>query len=377
MNKTFLNVYKITRNIFVLTIILFSFLLNSVIMANMKTNSLKTRILEILGENNGSCFSGQELADRLGVTRTAVWKAVEALRNEGYRIEGIRKLGYRLAPDTELLNSTVICSRLDKDAASFFSPECFETVTSTNLLLKERAADGAPEGLVLIAENQTKGRGRLGRSFYSPKNSGIYFSILLRPMIPASDAVLMTAAAAAAGAQALEAAFPMLPEGSVQIKWVNDLYLNDHKICGILTEGMLSIESASLEYAVVGVGFNLAEPEGGWPEELKGIAGGLPEEAVGIGARAKLVSAFLNQFLPYYRGLSERTFLKEYRKRQLVSGKHIEVFPSGMTEPVPGSTEARKALALGIDKNCRLLVLFEDDGTEQALNSGEVRVRAW
>ncbi len=337
--------------------------------------SLKNEILEILSKNNGECFSGQELADTLCVTRTAVWKAVESLRNDGYQIEGIRKLGYRLAPDTDLLNNTVIMAQLDEDAAQFYHPECFETVSSTNQLLKERASEGAPEGTVLIAENQTKGRGRMGRSFYSPRKSGIYFSILLRPRLKAEYAVLMTAAAAAAGALAIEEAFPALPEGSVKIKWVNDLCLNEHKICGILTEGMLSMESASLEYAIVGVGINLSEPEGGWPGELQGIAGGLPEGMAGTGARAKVVSSFLNHFLPYYRRLSERTFLAEYRARQLEIGQPIEVFPAGTMDPVFGSSNARRAVALGIDNNCRLLVLYEDNGTEEALSSAEVRVR--
>ena len=378
----------------------------------MRMGNLKQNLLELLSrqaQEDLPAFSGEELAARFSVTRAAVWKAVQALREEGYQIEGRRNLGYRLVNAHDFVSAPLIGRFLTPESKAFYRIECFETVSSTNTLLKARAAEGAPAGTVLIAEMQTAGRGRLGRSFYSPKGSGIYLSVLLRPDLPAANAVQLTAAAAAAGALALESAFPGLPEGSVRIKWVNDLFLDAHKICGILTEGMLSMESGKLEYAIVGIGFNLKAPEGGWPDELKGIAGGLPDGIAGNDSRVKVVSEFLNVFLELTKDLSAQRFLPEYSKRQLVAGQYVEVLRSGAASaaastpapalaaasgaaaasdsadstagtsssadsgPVSNADGRNIALALGIDGQCRLIVRYPD-GSEEHLNSGEVRI---
>ena len=346
---------------------------------NLKTGNLKSGVLQLLTQEQGSpkSYSGQELAAHFGVTRAAVWKAIEALRKDGYPIEGRRNLGYRLIAEYDLVSEPLIRRHLTPEAAGFYQIECFESVSSTNTLLKASAANGAPAGTVLAAEMQTAGRGRMGRIFYSPKGSGIYLSLLLRPDLPAANAVQLTAAAAAAGALALEASFPGLADGSVKIKWVNDLFLDDHKICGILTEGMLSMESGKLDYAVVGIGFNLREPDGGWPEELKDIAGGLPDGITGSGARARLIAEFLNHFLALTKDLEAQHFLDEYRARQLVVGQNVEIIRSAYgTGAASGSDEKAAnptALAVGIDDDCCLIVRFAD-GHEEHLNSGEVRI---
>lgn len=379
----------------------------------MRIGNLKQNLLELLAQqaNQGlPAFSGEELAARFGVTRAAVWKSIQSLRGEGYQIEGRRNLGYQLTSIHDFVSAPLIGRYLSPEANTFYKIECFDTVSSTNTLLKARAAEGAPAGTVLIAEMQTEGRGRLGRSFYSPKSSGIYLSVLLRPDLPAANAVQLTVAAAAAGALALESAFPGLPEDSVKIKWVNDLFLDAHKICGILTEGMLSMESGKLEYAIVGIGFNLKTPEGGWPDELKGIAGGLPDGIAVNDSRVKVVSEFLNVFLELTKDLSAQRFLPEYRKRQLVVGQYVEVLRSGAASaavptqataldaatsgvaaasssaistagaslsansaPASSADGRNIALALGIDDQCRLIVRYPD-GTEEHLNSGEVRI---
>ena len=329
--------------------------------------NLKQKLRELFGKDRDRYYSGEELADTFGVTRAAVWKAIEALRTEGIEISGTPRLGYRLAPDSDIFNEAGISVLLNDNASHFYRIECYDTVTSTNTVLKERSADAVSEGLVVIAEQQTAGRGRMGRSFYSPKGSGIYISIFLRPEIPATEAVNITAAAAVAAAAAVESSFPDIDSGSVGIKWVNDLYLCGHKICGILTEGMLSMESGRLDYAIVGVGFNLSTPEGGWPEEIKDVAGSLPDGIAGVGARTKICASFLNHFLSCYRGLGSRAFLEEYRRRMFITGKEVDVIKS--------NGESRAAEVLGIDEKCRLLVRYSDDGLEEAVSSGEVRVR--
>ena len=374
----------------------------------MKKDSVKEKILQIFLENRrealagevnsdgtlsgempvGEALSGEALAARLGVSRTAVWKAVGALRSEGYPITGTPKLGYRLADegaDTEAaperFNAAEIISRLTEEARTAFSIHTVHETGSTNTDVREAGLSGEPEGYVLLAESQYAGRGRQGRSFYSPQNSGLYMSILLRPQLPAKDAVLLTAMAGVAAARAVES---LLGEDAasaevsgdsaagqtpypVMIKWVNDLIYRGHKICGILTEGQISLESGGLDQAVLGLGFNLTAPEGGWPEEIRDVAGGLFGGSVPRSVRVRLAAAFLNEFLPLYRSLSEKTFLPEYRARMLVLGQWVDVLePDG---------SPRQAFAEDLDDQCRLLLRFPGASSPTPLGSGEVRVK--
>lgn len=328
----------------------------------MPRQNVRDQVLALLDAHRGEYYSGQELAGRLHVTRAAVWKAITALREEGYRIEAATNRGYALAASTDLLTAQAVARALTPGAAAALRVEVCQTVSSTNSALRDRAV-GEAEGLVLVAGEQTAGRGRLGRAFYSPPGSGVYLSLLLRPALAAPDAVLLTAAAAVAAARAAETLLER--PGAVQIKWVNDLLLDGRKICGILTEAQLSLESGGLDYAVLGAGFNLAPPAGGWPPELAPVAGSLWGDAP-PGARARLAAAFLNEFWPLYLGLPGKPFLAEYRARQAVLGRRVEV--------VGGAQPPRPATALSIDDACRLVVRY-DDGTTAALAGGEVSVK--
>ena len=234
-----------------------------------------------------------------------------------------------------------------------------ETVTSTNTLLKELGRQGAPHGTVMVAEQQTAGRGRLGRSFYSPAQSGVYFSILLRPDCSSDDAMLMTPAAAVAVAEALEE----VSGAEAQIKWVNDVYMAGLKVCGILTEAAFTPEG-KLDFAVVGIGINLTPPEGGFPEDILGKAGSLfcnAHEDV----RARVVALVLSRFMPMLSRLPERAFVPAYRKRNMLKNRRVDVISGDRSTP---------ALVLDVDDRLRLLVRF-DDGTEQAIATGEVTIR--
>ena len=259
------------------------------------------------------------------------------------------------------MNAEAIRSFLTEEAAAFFAVKTEETVTSTNTLLKAQAASGAAQGTVLAAAHQTAGRGRMGHSFYSPQGTGLYLSLLLRPHMPAAEAVLLTCLAACAAAKACEHTAG-LAAGAVGIKWVNDLMLDGRKIAGILTESGLKSDGR-MDWAVVGIGFNLAPPKGGWPEDIGGRAGSLFSEAP-AGAGERLAAAFLNEMLPLCRALPERRFLADYRARQTLIGHRVTV--------LSGETALYEADAVGVDEECRLIVR-KDDGTAACLGSGDVR----
>ncbi len=257
--------------------------------------------------------------------------------------------------------------------------EIKEQVTSTNDLLKEAAAEGEPEGLVLVALEQTKGKGRLGRSFYSPRESGIYLSLLLRPSISAEDALLLTTSAAVAMAEAIED----IGGRQIGIKWVNDIYCRGKKVVGILTESGFRLgEEAQeknreprLDYAVVGIGVNLWEPEGGYPPELQSIAGAIfpyeerPdsfEERDRI--RIRLVAAFLERYFEIYEELPGKGFMESYRKKSLLTGKMVQLRTPGH-EVI--DTPAVKVLGIGDEAQ---LIVQDQSGHVRYLSTGEVSV---
>lgn len=322
---------------------------------------VKSQVLAALDADRGRYLSGQELAARLGVSRTAVWKAVAALRADGIPIEAVTNRGYSLPADADLLRADAVTALLDPVVAQALEIEVYDRLPGTNAALRSRATDHAPEGLVLIAQAQSAGRGRSGRSFFSPPG-GLYMSLLVRPDFGARQAVYLTVMAAVAAARACES----LCKTPIQIKWVNDLWKNGRKVCGILTEAAMDVESGLLEYAIVGPGFNLVPPPEGWPAELADIAGSLFDTAPPPGARARLAAAFLNEFWPLYRSGRRQAYLPDYRARQALPGRHVQV--------LPGRADAYGATVLGVDEECRLLVRPDGQSRTVALSSGEVRI---
>ena len=322
---------------------------------------VKAEILAALDAARGQYLSGQELAQRLGVSRTAVWKAVAALRADGLPIQAVTNRGYTLAADADLLHADAIAAHLDPEVARALQSEVYDRLPGTNAALRARAAEGAPEGLVCIAQAQSAGRGRSGRSFFSPPG-GLYLSILLRPDFGARQAVLLTVMAAVAAAQAADS----LCGAPIGIKWVNDLWREGKKVCGILTEATMDVESGLLDYAVVGPGFNLVPPPEGWPPELSGIAGSLFDQPPLPGTRARLAAAFLNRFWPLYRNARPKELLAAYRERQVLPGRRVEV--------LPGRGSPYGATVLGIDPEFRLVVRPDGQNAPIPLQSGEVRI---
>lgn len=322
--------------------------------------SIKQDILTMLESRRGKYISGEELAENFGVSRAAVWKAIKMLRSEGHSITAVTNRGYALEISSDKLSEQSVRKHLTGDAC-LCRIETAGIVESTNTVLKFRGDKGENEGLILIAEGQTNGKGRIGRSFYSPEKTGLYLSVLLRPKIRAEQAMFITTAAAVAVAKAIES------ETGIEsgIKWVNDIYCADRKVCGILTEASMDFETGALAYAVLGIGINISEPEGGFPDDIKEIVGTLRgKEAVGD-LKSRLAAAILNYFFEYYKHIEEKTFIDEYKKRSILIGKWVTF---------ARLEEKYEAQVVDIDNNARLVVRYEN-GEIEAIGAGEVSVR--
>ena len=319
----------------------------------------KDAILELLWQNADSYVSGAELAKRLGVSRTAVWKAIEQLRDDGYAIDSVTNKGHRLSSGSDVLSESGVRKHLKTGGLNL---QVYPSISSTNTVLKGMAEEGAGEGLCLIAGEQTAGRGRRGRSFYSPPNSGIYMSILLRPAMQAVDATSITACAAVAVAEAIESLAPM----EAGIMWVNDIYVDGRKVCGILTEASLDCESGQVNYLIVGIGINTRVPDAYFPEELRNIAGSAFGDKPIPELRCRLAAGVLDRLMQYYEKLADKAWFEEYRRRSLVLGKPVNILSPGR--------EPEKAEALDLDGDFALIVRTEA-GELRRLNSGEVSIR--
>ena len=251
---------------------------------------IQDAVLDALEKNRGEKLSGEQLASSLGVSRNAVWKAIQKLEEAGHKIRAVPKRGYTLAPESDVLTVQSVSRFLDTDMPVYLQVQT--EVTSTNTLLKAQAEQGAPEGTVLIAESQTAGKGRLGRHFTSPPGTGIYFSLLLRPHCTAEKSLFITTTAAVAVCEAIEQVTGLNP----QIKWVNDVYLNEKKVCGILTEASVDFENGGLNWAVLGIGINIAVPEEGFPEEIRSIAGAIFDGPRPVEMRSRISAAVISRF---------------------------------------------------------------------------------
>ena len=316
--------------------------------------ALRDDLLAELEKRRGEDVSGQALAERFGVSRSAVWKAVNALRAAGFEISSTPNRGYRLRAEDDRLSAAGVRAALGETCAGL-RVRVYETLDSTNQEAKRLLAAGEPCPMLLLAEEQTAGRGRRGRGFYSPAGEGLYMTLALQPRAALSQATLLTAAAAVAVAQSVEA----LTALACQIKWVNDVYLDGKKLCGILTEASGSFEADALSSVCAGIGVNVRTRD--FPEEFAGRACSLWPLAV---SRNRLAAEIAVRLLNFAADLGAREFLEEYRRRSLVLGKAVTFTRDG---------GERRALAVGIGENGELIVRY-DDGREEALNAGEVRL---
>ena len=332
--------------------------------------STKGNVLKALEENKGTTVSGEELATLLNRSRAAIWKAIQELRKEGYHIDAITNKGYCLSQDSDMLSVEGILPYLS-DSTAADRIHVFKQLESTNLTAKRMALDGASAETVVIAEEQTKGKGRMGRSFYSPSGSGIYMSFILAPRFDTAKSVLITTAASVAVCKAIE----NITGISCQIKWVNDVYMNEKKICGILTEAVTDFESGRIHYIVLGIGINYSTSKTAFPKELSGIAGSLYEGATEDHiSRNRLIAEIINQVFAVNERLESREFISEYKARSFVLGKEIRIIPTIGPDAERNFDEGIPATVMDIDGDGGLVVKYQD-GTVSTLNSGEISIR--
>ena len=323
--------------------------------------SIKADVLKALEQADGNYISGNQLATEAGISRTMIWKIIGQLKTEGYSVEAVTNHGYRLIKEnSDAVNKSEIEKYL-KTKVLGRKLEVYTETDSTNNRAKFLAVnENAPDGTLIVAEKQTGGRGRMGRTFESPFGSGIYFTVVLRRHLEMQSAPLITSCVAVAVAEAIE----KLSGADTKIKWVNDVFINDKKVCGILTEAGMNFETRQLDYAVVGIGINTGLVENSLSNDVLNVATSIEAETGIRVKRAELVAEVMNGFEKHLETLESKDYMNEYRKRSLIIGKRIVVSK--------GNSE-KEAIADDIDNNAFLIVKY-DDGTTETLSSGEARI---
>lgn len=320
----------------------------------------KDKVLAFLENNKGTYISGVKIAEAIEVSRNSVWKAIKQLETEGFEIDAITNKGYRLAESSDQLSKIGIVENLStKELSSdiFY----FDVIDSTNKKAKELAMLGAKHGTLVVSNEQTAGKGRYGRSFESPKDSGIYMSLILRPEeLSYSNPTIITAYAAVIVSETIEE----LTGKKIGIKWVNDLFYQDKKVCGILTEAVTDFESGQIEWIVLGMGINISTNEAIFSEEVRNKAGAIFNENETAVNRNQLVAKLLEGLLKRHVQLSKSELMSEYKNKSIVLDKKVMI-QQGQDSYMVRITD--------IDEEGQLIIETES-GKERAFNSGEIRI---
>lgn len=320
----------------------------------------KDAVLSILRNENGY-VSGAKMSVLLGVSRAAIHKAVRSLMAEGYDILSSTNKGYYLNAVPDRLTVNELSVYLDKHRME--SVLCVDSVDSTNNKLRKLALEGAPDGQIVVANEQRHGRGRRGRSFLSLKDKGIYLSMLVRPEGLPADMIEITSWTAVAVHKAIQTVCGI----STGIKWVNDLVIDQRKVCGILTEMSVESESGYVQYVLIGIGINVNEKKEDFPEDLQRIATSLSMETGREYLRAQLAAEVIKE-LDRMRDVwpgDKQSYLKVYKANSIVIGKEIIV--------VKGSDE-KPGTAISVNDDFSLTVRYKDE-TLETLSSGEISIR--
>lgn len=332
--------------------------------------STRSNLLKILEKNKGGYVSGQELADDLDVSRTAVWKAIKELQNDGYSITATTNKGYSLSPTSDILSSEAIVQNGAKVTDADYI-HIYKEVDSTNNEAKRLIMEDKSFGTIIFAQKQNSGKGRRGRAFSSPAGDSIYVSFILEPLLDVKDSLLITVAASVAVARAVEQ-IGILDGTSLnpKIKWVNDVYLENKKICGILTEAVSDVESGQIQSLVLGIGLNVNININDFPKDLKNIVGTVNTPP---GRRNKFAALIINEVFRVQKEINqyasnrsdEPVFMDEYRQRSMILGNNIYIIRD---------EERIEAKAIDIDRHGGLWVRYKNGKTE-LLNTGEISIR--
>ncbi len=310
---------------------------------------IKEKILYILEKERTESVSGETLAGELHITRSAVWKIIKELRDEGHIIDAVKNRGYRLSAQSDILSAAGIKANLTRECGVYV----YDSVSSTNTLAKKMCVEQKPP-FIVAASAQTEGRGRRGRSFFSPKDTGVYFSVVVRPELTPEKSILLTTAAALATANAIEE----LCGKRADIKWINDVYVNGKKCAGILSEGIFDLETGGVDSVIVGIGINVSTVD--FPEDIAHKAG-----SVGRVNRNKLVALCAQNLLKIVQNLPNIAYMDEYRAKCMVLGREITVVK-------PDGTEY-SASAQSVDDEGHLIV--KAGGETLTLSNEEVSTR--
>lgn len=321
--------------------------------------ALRKAILAALKEKQGEWVSGEVLSTRLQVSRTAVWKQIKKMQTEGYEVDSLPKRGYRLCNSPDLLSPDEVCPGLTTKVFGCDHYLHYQEIDSTNSRARTLAAAGYPEGTVVVAESQTTGRGRRGRTWHSPANQGIYVSIILRPVLPLKEISRVSLIAAVAVAETLEGELKLRPS----IKWPNDILVNDRKIAGILTEAVTDMDS--VEYIVAGIGINVNNRPQDFPDELQATSTSALVECGRPGSRVRVLQGLLASLERHYCQLLNGSFartLENLKRRSMVIGQEVRL--DTVSDFLTGQ-------ALDIDDNGFLLVR-DHLGITHTVISGEI-----
>ncbi|OGP71885.1 MAG: biotin--[acetyl-CoA-carboxylase] ligase [Deltaproteobacteria bacterium RBG_16_50_11] len=324
----------------------------------VRTIGMDEAILQLLRERSSGFLSGEEISRRLKVTRTAIWKRVERLRSLGYEIKAIPRAGYRLIRSPDLLIPSEVNPLLETKWIGK-TIHFFETIDSTNAKAYELALRGAREGEVVIAESQKKGKGRLGRQWFSPPFSNLYLSVILRPKIPPHQASLITLMAAVATAEAIGKFSGLAP----RIKWPNDVLLNDRKVAGLLNE--IHSEADRIHFVILGIGVNLNMDESMVSKEIRSRATSLKKEMGQTISRKDFLRTLLGELETWYEAFSDEggtIILKAWRDRAQIQGKQVNVTSFG---------ETLRGVAIDVDSD-GALILETEGGEKKRVVAGDV-----
>lgn len=322
---------------------------------------MKTEILKILRGTDGY-VSGQELCDKLGVSRTAVWKVIGSLKEEGYEIDSVSRKGYRLLSSPDVVSESEIASRIS-DGVFGQKVVSYEITDSTNTRAKQLAEEGAVHGTLVVANMQTAGKGRRGRSWQQEEGSVIAMSLLLRPTFSPDKASMLTLLAAHSVAGAIEAVTGL----PAAIKWPNDIVINRKKTVGILTEMSLGVEQAAIDYIVIGIGINVNNTA--FPEDIRDMATSLYLEKGERVSRSALIAESMRRLEADYEAFLKTedlsAILPDYNAHLISMNKEVRVLdPKG----------EYTGISRGMDAQGELLV-ERADGEIIKVYAGEVSVR--